>query len=172
VGASKRRELERGPRSGRAAVRLGHRRCAVHDARPAGVLIAFLAEHGGRCHCEVPPECPVRVRNAPNCLGCRPRRVPPSKGSGLCHYVDLCIISSRFCPPARISHSRPLGTRWPRRRAKTATNYVASRTISGKFGFDPVFRTNLSIHRLHSLDSLYDACMGPRAINGVPSTSK
>jgi hypothetical protein len=29
-------------------------------------------------------ECRLRVRNVPNCLGCRPRKVPPSKESSLC----------------------------------------------------------------------------------------
>jgi len=32
-------------------------------------------------------------------------------------------------------------------------HYVAPRTSSGKFGFGPVFRAHLSIHRLHSLGS-------------------
>ena len=54
----------------------------------------------------------------------------------------------------------------------TLRHYVASRTILGKFGFGPFFRAHLSIHRLHSFDSFYPACMGPRAMNGTPSTSK
>jgi hypothetical protein len=56
------------------------------------------------------PECRFWVRNVPNCLGCRARKVPPSKGSSLCHVRTLSVWKSRtYCSVVQVLVCRRIG---------------------------------------------------------------
>ena len=52
---------------------------------------------------------PLWVRNVPNCLGCWPRKVPPSKGASLCHKRSLVHRSRSMQPSSDCWRSSSLG---------------------------------------------------------------
>jgi hypothetical protein len=89
------------------------------------------------------------------------------------HAAQINLVAGRTRPP---SQEIPFNSRLANLAVKLQVARMSCQlpniVLSGYSRFWPGFPGNLSISRRHSLDSLYPACTGPRAMNGAPSTSK